>query len=86
MCILLCFPRLTSPGAPIPSGAPYIILACQTNVDILVISETWLIKTVPDTDVSSTVYNVFKSDGVDRGGGVAIFTNDNLNVSVSLSC
>lgn len=60
------------------------ILASQSNMDILVISETWLNNSELESDVSVWV-NVYWSDRIVWGRGIAIFTKDNLSVSVFLA-
>ena len=46
----------------------------------MVVTEYWLKKSVPDSDVYLTGYNVFISDTVCRGVGVALYIQSNLNV------
>lgn len=39
----------------------------------MVLSETWLSKSITDNDIHIDGYNVFRTDRPRRGGGVAIF-------------
>lgn len=52
------------------------IWAKSTDADIIVFSETWLSKSVLDTDICITGYNVYRTDRVKKGGGVAICKNE----------
>lgn len=61
------------------------ILVSQSNVDVLVVSESWLCDSVPDSDVQLIGYNIYRADRVGRGGGIAIYVKCCLNVSVSIS-
>ncbi|CAB1340226.1 unnamed protein product, partial [Coregonus sp. 'balchen'] len=54
----------------------------SSNSDVLVITETWLRKSVLNTDVSLSGYNLFCQDRSSKGGGVAIFTKEPLQCSV----
>lgn len=56
-----------------------------SNPDVLVISESWLKKSVTTTAVSIPGYNVFRQDRPSKGGGVAIYCKDSLQCSVILS-
>ena len=57
----------------------------STDADVVVISETWLTKSVNDKDIGIEGYNVYRSDRPKKGGGVAIHTKCKFNVSVVLS-
>ena len=48
----------------------------SSNPDALVITETWLRKSVLNTDVNLFGYNLFRQHRSSKGGGVAIFTKD----------
>lgn len=61
------------------------MLVSQSNVDVLVVSESWLCDSVPDSDVLLIGYNIYRADRVGRGGGIAIYVKCCLNVSVSIS-
>ena len=54
----------------------------SSNPDVLVITETWLRKSVLNTDVNLSGYNLFRQDRSSKGGGVSIFTKDHLQCSV----
>ncbi len=45
------------------------IWAKNTNADIIVISESWLNKSITDNDISIIGYKVFRADRLKRGGG-----------------
>lgn len=49
---------------------------------MLVITETWLRKSVLNTDANLSGYNLFWQDRSSKGGGVAIFTKDHLQCSI----
>ena len=55
----------------------------SSNPDVLVITETWLRKSVLNTDVNFSGYNLYRQDRSSKGGGVAIFTKDHLQCSVA---
>lgn len=61
------------------------ILVSQSHADIMIISESWLCVSVPDSDVLLAGYNVCRADRVGRGGGIAIYVKCNLDVTVSIS-
>ncbi len=44
------------------------IWARNTNEDVIIISESWLNKTILDKEISITGYNVFRVDRPKRGG------------------
>ena len=54
----------------------------SSDPDVLVINETWFKKSVLNTDVNLSGYNLFQQDRSSKGGGVAIFTKDHLQCSV----
>ncbi len=45
------------------------IWAKNTNADIIVISESWLNKSITDNNISIIGYKVFRADRLKRGGG-----------------
>ena len=49
------------------------IWANTTNADVLVVSETWLRKSIPDNYVALEGYNIFRTDRRAKGGRVAIY-------------
>lgn len=61
------------------------IWAETTDADIIVISETWLSKSVPDKDIHILGYNVSRTDRPKKGGGVAIYSKTKFRTNVLLS-
>ena len=65
------------------------IWAKTSDTDILVLTETWLNKSVTDKDIAIKGYNVFRCDRPRKGEGIAIFTKNKFQTtllsSVSLS-
>lgn len=61
------------------------IWANTTNTDIMVLSETWLKKSVPDELTSIEGYKVYRTDRVGKGGGIAIYVNSKFKSYVTLS-
>jgi hypothetical protein len=51
----------------------------------MIISESRLCVSVPDSDVLLSGYNVYTAGRVGRGGGIAIYVKCNLDVTVSIS-
>ena len=49
------------------------IWAKSTDADIVVISETWLSKSIADENTDIVDYNIFRTDRSKKGGGVAIY-------------
>lgn len=45
----------------------------NTDADVLVISETWLNKSISDKVINIEGYNVFRIDRPKRGGGLVIY-------------
>lgn len=56
-----------------------------TDADVVVISETWLTKSVTDKDIAVEGYNVFRADRLRKGGGVAIYVKLKFHVNVAHS-
>ena len=54
----------------------------SSNPAVLVITEMWLRKSVLNTDVNLSGYNLFQQDRSSKGGGVAIINKDHLQCSV----
>lgn len=50
----------------------------SSNTYVLVITETWLRKSVLNTDVNLSGYNHIRQDRSSKGGGVTIFNKDHL--------
>lgn len=61
------------------------IWAKSTNADIMVLSETWLRSSTPDSDVYMDGYNIFHTDRGAKGGGVAIYVKNTFQATVQLS-
>ena len=58
------------------------IWANSTNADIMVVLETWLSRSIPDSHVNLDGYNIFRADRRAKGGGVAIYTNNTFQTTV----
>jgi len=58
------------------------IWAKMTKADVLVISETWLKKSISSHDIALEGYNVFRADRKSKGGGVAMYIKSNYHVTV----
>ena len=56
------------------------LLLKEQSIDILCISETWLLPHTPDNFVSIPHYNLFRKDS-GRGGGVCIYVKESLRVN-----
>ncbi len=56
-----------------------------TNADIIVLSETWLKKSITDDLIYIDGYKVYRTDRVGKGGGVAIYVKSKFVSSVTLS-
>ncbi|XP_059186340.1 uncharacterized protein LOC131969177 [Centropristis striata] len=56
----------------------------STNADVIVLSETWLTKSVLDKDISVNGYNVYRADRPRKGGGVAMYIRSNFDVNLVL--
>lgn len=61
------------------------IWANTTKTDIIIVSETWLKKSVPDKLILIEGYKVYRSDRIGKGGGVAIYIKSKFTSSVTLS-
>ena len=59
------------------------IWAKSTDADGIVFSETWLSKSDFDKDIWISGYNVYHTDRVKKGGGVAIYVKTKFPVSVA---
>ena len=55
------------------------------DLDILVYSEAWWKKSVSDSSIHITGYNLFRSDRPSKGGGVAIYIKTRFNCRVTQS-
>lgn len=57
----------------------------STDADIVVISETWLSKSIADKDINIVGYNVYRTDRPKKGGGVAIYIKHKFDACIVLS-
>ncbi len=57
----------------------------MTNADIIVLSETWLKKSITDDLIYIDGYKVYRTDWVGKGGGVAIYVKSKFVSSAILS-
>lgn len=48
----------------------------------MVISETWLKKSISNHDIAIEGYNVFRTNRKSKGGGVAMYIKSNLHATV----
>ena len=68
------------------------VLITESDLDILVITESWLSGKVSDSDVAIKGFNLFRADRISRGGGVIIYSKEHLaariisSVSVPKCC
>ena len=58
-----------------------VLLMKDRDIDILCVSESWLLPNVPDDFVDIPGYKIFRCDG-GRGGGVCIYVKDVLSANV----
>lgn len=56
----------------------------ETDMDIMVSSETWLKSTITDNMIAIDGYNIFRADRSGKGGGVAIYVKSKFVSSVTL--
>ncbi len=54
------------------------LLVRERNIDVLCVSETWLLLHTPDEYVNIPNYKIFRCDN-GRGAGACMFVNDSLN-------
>ncbi len=57
------------------------LLVKDRQIDVLCVSETWLLPNIPNQFIDLPQYNVFRSDK-GRGGGVCIFVRDHLSATL----
>ncbi len=57
------------------------LLVRDRKVDVLCISESWLLPNLPDSFVMIQGYKIFRYDG-GRGGGVCVYVKDVLTANV----
>jgi hypothetical protein len=65
----------------LPKISEIRLLAKDFNIAVLAISETWLNPTVLDSEITINGYNLVRKDRGSRGGGVCIYTKDNLQTN-----
>ena len=57
----------------------------SSNPDVLVITETWLRRSIPYPEVNLSGYKLFRQDRSSRGGGVAIFAKEHLQCTITMA-
>lgn len=57
----------------------------STDADIVVISETWLTKSIADNDINMVGYNVYRTDRPEKGGGIAVYVKSKFDACLVLS-
>lgn len=57
----------------------------STGMDVVIISETWLSKSINNEDINIFGYNLYRSDRPKKDGGVAIYVKSRFNTSIVLS-
>ena len=58
----------------------YIINTLKSRIHLILFTETWLNSSVLDEEVSIPGYTVFRKDRRSKGGGVIMYTRDDLSV------
>ena len=61
------------------------IWAYTTDMDVNLLSKTWLKKVVANEKIAIDGYNVFWSDRVNKGRGLGIYVKSKYNSTVTLS-
>ena len=61
------------------------IWASSTDADVIVLSETWLKKSISASDISLNGNNVYRADRPNKGGGVAIYVKNTFCVTTLVS-
>lgn len=54
----------------------------STAADVIVISETWLTKSISNNDIHINGFEIYRADRPAKGGGVAIYVNSSLHVNL----
>lgn len=54
----------------------------NSDIDVICVSETWLIPSTPDCLICPIGYKVFRSDRSGHGGGVAIFVKNSISCKI----
>ena len=57
----------------------------STDADVVVLSETWLSKSISDYNINIYGYNVHRADHPKRGRGVAIYVKKKNKFQVNLN-
>lgn len=61
----------------------FYLSVCESDFDVLAISESWLVPSVLDAEVVPTSYNIFRCDRVaDPHGGVFLASKKSLDASL----
>ena len=58
-----------------------ILLTKDRNIDVLCVSESWLLPDIPDAYVNIPGYKIFRCDS-GRGGGVCIYAKNVLSTNI----
>jgi len=58
----------------------------NSEIDVICVSEIWFVQSLCDVLISCDGYNVYRSDRVSHGGGVAIYVNKKLKFNLSYKC
>lgn len=56
-----------------------------TDADIVIISETWLTKSITLEDINVLGYNVYCTDRPKKGGGIAIYVKSTFDSAIVVS-
>lgn len=52
----------------------------DTSFDVLALTETWLISSIPDANISFDGYNIIRKDrGIGRGGGTCFYVSNGIH-------
>ena len=57
------------------------LLLTERDIDVLCVSETWLLPSIPDDFVNISMYRMFRCDN-GRGGGVCVYVKNSLCTNV----
>lgn len=66
----------------LPKLDPVKIWPKHSHTDILVLSKTWLNKSITDKDIAIEGYNVFHCDCPKKGGGIAIYIKNKFHAII----
>lgn len=53
-----------------------------TDGDIIILSETWLSKAIPDKEINISGYTLFRCDRPRKGGGIVIYVMNKFHTRV----